>query len=186
MSLQRMILASLFAALLAISSQFSVLIFLVPHTLQIFFVLLAGLVLGAKDGAVSVALWVLLGCFGLPVFAQGKAGLGVLLGPTGGFLIGFIVCAYFVGYVTESKPLNLLRTLVAMLTGLFLVYVLGLAGFLLIFQFVLHKPMTVGQALPITVAPFLPFDIVKSITAAYIGVKVRRALLRAGLTVRKS
>ena len=185
MSLQSMILVSLFAALLAVSSQFSLLIFLVPHTLQIFFVLLAGLVLGAKDGAISVALWVLLGGFGLPVFAQGKAGFGALLGPTGGFLIGFILCAYFVGYFTENRPLNLRRTLVAMLVGLILVYVVGLCGFLVVFQFVLHKPMTVGQALPITVLPFLPFDIVKSIIAAYIGVKVRRALLRAGLSIRK-
>lgn len=185
MSLQSMILVSLFAALLAVSSQFSLLIFLVPHTLQIFFVLLAGLVLGAKDGAISVAVWVLLGVFGLPVFAQGKAGFGVLLGPTGGFLIGFILCAYLVGYFTENRPLKLLRTLVVMLAGLILVYAVGLCGFLLIFQFILHKPMTIGQVLPITVLPFFPFDIVKSIIAAYIGVKVRRALLRAGLTVRK-
>jgi biotin transport system substrate-specific component len=181
-----MILVSLFAALLAVSSQFSLLVFLVPHTLQIFFVLLAGLVLGARAGAMSVAVWVLLGVFGLPVFAQGKAGFGVLLGPTGGFLIGFILCAYLVGYLTEDRPSKLLRTLVSMFAGLFLVYAVGLSGFLVIFEFVLHKPMTVGQALLITVAPFLPFDIVKSITAAYIGVKVRRALLRAGLTVRKS
>lgn len=186
MSLQRMILVSLFAALLAISSQFSILIFLVPHTLQIFFVLLAGLILGAKDGAVSVALWILLGVFGLPVFAQGKAGFGVLLGPTGGFLIGFILCAYFVGYVTEQNPLRLLRTIMAMLAGLFLVYLVGCVGFLIVFQFILHKPMTIEQALTITVVPFLPFDMVKSIMAAYIGVKVRSALLRAGLTIRNS
>ncbi len=186
MSLQRMILASLFAALLAISSQFSILIFLVPHTLQIFFVLLAGVILGAREGAVSVALWVTLGIFGLPVFAQGKAGLGVLLGPTGGFLLGFILCAYFVGYFTNHKPLRFLRTAIVMLLGLVLVYIAGLGSFLLVFQFVLSKPMTVGQALAITVAPFLPFDIVKSIMAAYIGVKVRKALLRAGLTIRNS
>ena len=82
MATRSMILAGLFAALIAISSQFSIFIGPVPHTLQIIFVLLAGLVLGDRWGLAAVGVWVALGLLGLPVFAQGRAGLGGV-GPAG-------------------------------------------------------------------------------------------------------
>lgn len=179
MPLKVMVLTGLFAALHIVGSQLSIPIGPVPHTLQIFFVLLAGAVLGGRWGGLSVAVWILLGVFGLPVFAQGKAGAAVLLGPTGGFLIGFVLCAYFVGLYTERAAMpEFGRTLVVMLAGLALVYVLGLAGFMASFKYFLHKPMTVTTALTLSVAPFLPFDIIKTVLAAYVGVKVRRTLAR--------
>ena len=91
MSLRKKMLVSLFAALLCVSSYVVIPIGPVPVTLQVLFVLLAGAVLGAKMGALSVVIWVMLGAFGLPVFAGGKAGPMVLLGPTGGYLLGFVI-----------------------------------------------------------------------------------------------
>lgn len=186
MPIRNMILAGLFAALIAISSQVSITLppNPVPHTLQVLFVLLAAIVLGGRWGFTSVLVWVLLGVFGLPVFTQGKAGAAVLLGPTGGFLVGFILCAFLVGWLTERASAGFGKTFAIMLLGLAVAYAIGLAGFMASFALFLHKPMTWGQAVTFTVVPFLPFDIVKTLAAAYIGVRLRRALARAGYSVR--
>lgn len=183
MSTRNMILAGLFAALLALGSQIFIPIGPVPHTLQVFFVLLAGIVLGSKLGLTSIAVWILLGAFGLPVFAQGKAGIAVLAGPTGGFLAGFAAAAFLVGWLTERSKHTLGRTAVYMLAGLMVAYLIGLAGFMLSFKYFLNKPMTIQTALSVAVLPFLPFDIVKTLMAAYIGTKVRIALERSGLVI---
>lgn len=183
MKIREMALVSLFAALLAVSSQVTFPIGPVPHTLQILFIVMAGAVLGSRLGALSVIVWILLGVFGLPVFAQGKAGAAVLLGPTGGFLLGFLVCAYWVGYFTERHPASFGRMLIAMLTGLAAVYILGWMGFLASFTLFLQKPMTWDKAFQLVVLPFLPFDIVKALGAAYLSVRVKQALAQAGLAV---
>lgn len=180
MAVRYMVLAGLFAALIAISSQVTIPIGPVPHTLQVFFVMLAGMVLGGRWGFTSVAVWVLLGLFGLPVFAQAKGGLSVLVGPTGGFLIGFMLCAFLVGWLTEQVGVSAVKTTCIMLLGLAVVYLAGLAGFMASFAYFLHKPMTWSEALTLAVVPFLPFDLIKTLMAAYIGVKVRQALSRAG------
>ena len=73
MPLQKMIGAAFFAAIISVLSQFVIPVGAVPHTLQVMAVVLAGVVLGPKYGALSVFLWILLGSFGLPVFAMGQA-----------------------------------------------------------------------------------------------------------------
>lgn len=180
MSVRNMALAGLFASLLAVSSQISIPLGPVPHTLQIFFVLLAGLLLGGHWGFISVVVWIALGVFGLPVFSQGKAGIAVLAGPTGGFLVGFALCAFAVGRLLAGASYGYFRTVAIMFAGLAIVYAVGLIGFMLSFEYFLHKPMTIEKAVAIAVAPFLPFDIVKTAMAAYLGNKVKRALERAG------
>lgn len=181
MNTRDMTLTSLFGALLAVSAQVAIPIGPVPITLQILFVLLAGLVLGRKLGPASIAVWVLLGVFGLPVFAQGKAGAAVLIGPTGGYIFGYFICTYIVGYAAEHFELTYKNIAIAMFAGLAVIYGLGLLGFMLSFQYVLQKAMTVDKALNLAVLPFLPFDVLKAAMAVYGGVRVRRALLKAGL-----
>lgn len=185
MNTKNMALTSLFAALLAVSSQVSIPLGPVPFTMQVMFVLLAGMILGKRLGPASVVVWVLLGVFGLPVFAQGKAGAAVLIGPTGGYIFGYFACTYIVGYVAEHFELNYKHTAAAMLLGLAVIYGIGLAGFMLSFQYVLHKAMPLEKALNLAVWPFLPLDFVKTLAAVYVGVRVRRALLRAGLVLSK-
>lgn len=181
MNLRAMMLAGLFAALLTVSAQVAIPIGPVPVILQILFVLLAGAVLGKRVGMASIAVWVMLGLFGLPVFAQGKAGAAVLIGPTGGYIFGYFVCAYIVGYVAEHFELTYKTMAVAMFVGLVMIYGIGLLGFMLSFQYVLHKAMTWQQAINLAVLPFLPFDLLKLVIAIYCGVRIRRALLKAGL-----
>lgn len=187
MTNRNMILTGLFAALLAVSSQiyFPLPFSPVPHTLQILFVFLAGILLGGRWGLTSVAIWIMLGVFGLPVFAQSKSGIINLFYPTGGFLIGFMVCAYLVGRLTSRSELKVANVTAIMFLGLAITYVIGLAGFMLSFQFVLQKPMTWEQAIMLTVVPFAPFDALKALAAAFLGVRVRQALVRTGLVVNR-
>lgn len=181
MSLRKKLLASLFAALLCVSSYIVIPVGPVPVTLQVLVVLLAGAVLGAELGALSVVLWIVLGVFGLPVFAGGKAGPMVLLGPTGGFLYGFVVCAYIVGGLVRLKSGSRYFTAGAMLLGTAAAYAFGLAGFMASFAFFLQKPMTLQQALSMAVLPFVPMDLVKVGLAAWLSPVLIRSLNRTGL-----
>lgn len=185
MNTRDMALTSLFAALHAVSAQVAIPLGPVPIVMQIFFVLLAGMVLGRRLGPVSIAVWVLLGVFGLPVFAQGKAGAAVLIGPTGGYIFGYFLCTYIVGYVAEHCELIYKTISIGMIAGLTVIYGLGLAGFMLSFHYVLHKALTLEEALNLAVWPFLPLDLLKMIAAVYTGVHVRRALVKAGLIAAK-
>ncbi|HWR40937.1 MAG TPA: biotin transporter BioY [Patescibacteria group bacterium] len=181
MTPRNMMLVGLFTAMIAIGSQIAVPIGPVPITLHVVAVMLAGAVLGSRLAFGSVALWALLGTVGLPVFAQGKAGAAVLIGPTGGYIFGFMLCAYLVGLAAERLALGYGKMTGVMLAGLMVIYTLGLLGFMLSFQYVLQKPMTLEKALQLAVWPFLPLDVIKTIVAAYLGVRVRRALRQAGL-----
>lgn len=185
MSLRKKMLVSLFAALLCVSSYIVIPIGPVPVTLQVLFVLLAGAVLGAEMGSLSVLIWIMLGTFGLPVFAGGKAGPLVLLGPTGGYLLGFIICAWVVGFMTRNNSASKIWTGISMLIGLGLAYAAGLAGFMASFAFFLQKPMTLQQALTVAVFPFVPFDLVKVGIGAWLAPILLAALARAGLTERR-
>ena len=178
---KNMTLVSLFAALITVSAQLSVPIGPVPLTLYVMVVLLTGAVLGSRLAVMSVGLWVLLGAIGLPVFAQGKAGAGVLIGPTGGYIAGFLICSFLVGLAVERWEPGYGKMTAIMTGGLAVIYILGLCGFLFSFQYVLQKPMTVEKALQLAVWPFLPLDILKTLAAAYLGVRLRRALRMAGL-----
>ena len=185
MSLRRKILVSLFAALICVSSIIILPIGPVPVTLQVFFIVLTGAVLGPKMGALSVVIWILLGTFGLPVFAGGKAGPMVLLGPTGGYLPGFAICAWIVGIMTQKQTSSRLQIGLAMVVGMMVAYTIGLIGFMASFALFLQKPMSVQQALAIAVYPFVLFDLAKIVLAAWITPVLWAAIQRAGLTARE-
>ena len=80
----------------------------VPHSLQPFAVMLSGFILGPKLGALSIITWIVLGSLGLPVFNQGQSGIAMLAGPTGGFILSFVVVAYLSGYFTRKYYQRLL------------------------------------------------------------------------------
>ncbi len=133
----------------------------VPLTLQTFFVLLGGAMLGSAAGSSSQSLYLILGASGLPVFAGARGGLSHLAGPTGGYLIGFVVAAYLVGKVVERKDSSIWLIL-AMLAGTGVIYLLGglrLAHFLRI---------GIKETLYLGVIPFLPGDILKFISVVLV------------------
>ena len=109
----------------------------------------------------------------------------MLVGPTGGFIVAFIVTAWLVGYLTERDlEAGYLKNLMYMCVGMLVCYAIGLVGFKLSFQYFLQKPMSWDKAVLLAVVPFLPFDIMKAAAAALIGAKVRKALFLAGLLER--
>lgn len=130
----------------------------VPITGQTFAVLLVGAALGSRRGAASMALYLAEGLAGLPVFAGGKAGLAVLLGPTGGYLIGFIAAAFVTGWFAERgwdrRPLT---TALAMVLGNVVIYLFGVS-WLSVFVGVAKAPL-------LGMIPFLPGDLLKIVLA---------------------
>lgn len=96
----------------------------VPITLQTFFVILAGFILGSRLGTIAVIVYVLMGLFGLPVFAQFTGGLQTILRPTFGFILSFILTAYAVGKISERNK-NVFTYCVAAIIGLIINYVIG-------------------------------------------------------------
>ena len=160
-SVRPMIYASMFAAMTAIGAFIRVPIPAspVPITLQVFFVLLAGLLLGSRWAGMSMIVYVMLGIIGFPVFSGGLSGIGVILGPTGGYLIGFIPGAFVTGWVTETFGRSTLAAAGAMITGLAAIYLLGA------FQLSVVAGLSVPQSVVIGVLPFLPGDSIKLVAA---------------------
>jgi biotin transport system substrate-specific component len=131
----------------------------VPITGQTFAVLLVGAALGSRRGAASLALYLVEGSLGLPVFAEGKAGLAVLLGPTGGYLAGFIAAAYVVGYLAErGLDRRWVTALIPFLLGEAVIYLFGLPR--------LAAFVGVDNVLAFGLWPYLLGDAIKLILAA--------------------
>lgn len=147
----------------------------VPVTAQTLAVLLVGAALGARLGALTVAVYVIEGLVGLPVYAGGTAGLARLAGPTGGYLIGFIAAAAFVGWAAERGWTRTIGTTVsAMLIGEAIIYSFGLA-------WLSRFPLPVGP-LDAGLLPFIPGDAYKLALAVIALPPVTRAVARGGRT----
>jgi biotin transport system substrate-specific component len=131
----------------------------VPITGQTFAVLLVGAVLGARKGAASLSLYVATGALGLPIYAGGAGGFSTILGPTGGYLIGFIFAAYFVGRLAETgRDRRLPSALLVFLSGEVIIYLFGLPW--------LSLYVGVQRIFVAGLIPFLPGDLLKLVAAA--------------------
>lgn len=147
----------------------------VPITFQTLGVFLSAAMLGGKRGGTAILVYVLLGALGLPVFAGGAGGFGVILGPTGGYLIGFVLGAYWIGFVLDKTPSPQLKHYaLAFGSGLTLIYVIGTIQL----SFVLNLPLL--TALKVGSLPYIPLDIVKAILAITVATPVRVRLKALG------
>ncbi len=117
-----------FTCLIIIGSQISIDVPMspVPIVLANFFTLLAGFVLGKKWGSLSVALYLLCGALGFPVFAKGTGGIQTLFGVTGGYLFAYLVSTFVVGMISERGKHGWARDLGALLMGIFILFFIGL------------------------------------------------------------
>lgn len=153
---------ALFTALTALSAFIRIPLPLVPVTLQTAVVILSGIVLGARYGALSQTVYVSMGLIGFPIFAKG-GGLAYLEQPSFGFLAGFIPAAWVSGHVAGSwRKSSLPRIFGASLAGLVLIYIAG-ASFMYwyFFPVVQQKDLAMMQVLKIGVFPFVPLDLLK-------------------------
>lgn len=168
MSVRGMAYAAIFGAATAVGAYIIIPFPVVPITLQTLFVALAACLLGGRLGALSQFIYVLLGIIGLPVFSGGKAGLGVLAGPTGGYLIGFIAGAYVTGKLVEiRKEASIYWTAFSIAVGFLVIYTLGVIQLSFLAELGLKKAISVG------VIPFLIGDCLKIILASIVVIKIR-------------
>ncbi|MCS7323908.1 MAG: biotin transporter BioY [Anaerolineae bacterium] len=145
--------------LVALLAQISIPLQPVPITGQTFGVLLAGAALGARRGALALLAYLAQGLIGLPFFAGGTSGMARLLGPTGGYLVGFVAAAALVGWLSERGwDRRFISTFAAMALGNLVIYALGAPW---LAQFVGWE-----RALSAGVLPFLPGDAIKALLAA--------------------
>ena len=147
----------------------------VPITLQTFAVLLAGAVLGARRGALAVLLYLAVGAAGAPVFAERKAGIGVLFGATGGYLLAFVLAALVIGWLVER-----IRERGLTLTTTAIVGACTVATFVVVYPIgatwlKLRLGLSAADALKFGVLPFLLGDILKCFAAAVVAAAVHRA-----------
>jgi biotin transport system substrate-specific component len=169
--LRPMVYASLFAALTAAGAYLAVPIGPVPIVLQNLFVFLAGLLLGSRWGLASVAVYLLAGLVGLPVFAGGTGGIGRIFGPTGGFLLGYLPVVLLIGRITERRPSRMLRDVLAMALAVAAHYACGVPWLAIVTGMPLEKALLAGMV------PFLPGDALKVAAAALIA-KALRPVMR--------
>ena len=150
----------------------------VPVSLATFAVMLSGVLLGGPLGALSQLIYVLLAAVGLPVLAGWTGGLGIVLGMTGGYIIGYIPCAWLTGLiykkygVTAKKPVKILSMILGMTAGNIALYVIGTAWFMFITE------MTLKASLTACVIPFIPGNIIKMAAVIIIGLPVEKAIRR--------
>ncbi|WP_457962376.1 biotin transporter BioY [Arthrobacter sp. D1-29] len=170
-------LIAVFAALVAASAMIPGIaanVFGVPITFQTLAVMLTGLMLGPGRGFAAVGLYTVLGLAGLPIFSQGRSGLGILAGPSAGYIIAFPIAAAVVGWLATvvirrtSRARALWFFAAATVTSIVVVHTLGIAGI------ALNTKATLGEAFLADLI-FYPGDVVKNILAAAIAVALHRA-----------
>lgn len=174
MRTKSVIITGMFAAVLAILSPMAIpLPFGVPLTLQTFAVAMTAFVLGEKRGVTATGIYLLLGATGLPVFAGFAGGTGVLMGMTGGFLVGFLPMAMLCG--VSSRQRHLWCRILLSAVGLFCCHLLGVLHFM--------KVMDTGfaEAVMLSSAPYLIKDAVMMIAAYAVAGTVRRSLRTTGI-----
>lgn len=155
-------LCALFAALTAIGTHIKIPTPLLPLTLQTLFVVLSGLILGRKYGALSVCVYVIAGVIGLPVFT------GSVLNPTFGYILGFIPSAWLAGYIAEKfRPCFLTWTLGAV-AGISVIYALGIPYYYVMSKYYLGNELGAKTLLMYFVLMPMPGDLLKSFAAGLI------------------
>lgn len=159
---KNLVLCALFAALIAIGTHIKIPTPLLPLTLQTLFVVLSGLVLGHKYGAIAVCVYVAAGLIGLPVFT------GSALNPTFGYIIGFIPGAWLAGLIAEKYRPCFTTWTAGAIAGIAVIYAFGIPYYYLMSKFYLGNELGAKTLLIYFVLMPMPGDIIKSIAAGFI------------------
>ncbi len=159
------VLTAVFSALLCVLSPFTLPLGALPLSLSVFAVCCVTSVLG-KKGVISVLLYIVLGAIGLPVFAAFTGGIGVLAGPTGGYIVGYIPLAVLTGYASEKQK-SIYASLGLSLLGLLACYICGFC------RYVFVSEVSFWQGLTVSVFPFIIPDIIKISAGVFCGRKIK-------------
>jgi len=161
----RLAAAALFAALISVAAVFSIPLPppLPPFSPAVFFVLLAGLLLGPAGAGAAVGAYLLLGSLGLPVFSNGSGGVGHFLGPTGGFLVGYLAAAITAGALADRKNWRAARSFLAAAAGVAVLYAIGLPWM----KMALSAKSATLRTIAVMLAPYFIGDLARSAAAAF-------------------
>ena len=177
-STYQLAITALFSAIMCILGPLSIPIGPIPVSFTNFAVMLAVYVLGTKLGTISLCVYILLGAVGLPVFSGATGGIGKLLGPTGGFIIGFIPFAIIAGIWFTKFAGNDIKGKIIQGVGMFMGTVV-LYGFGVVW-FMISLSATFEKAMTACVLPFIIPDIIKIIVAIILGNAIKVRLIKAG------
>lgn len=168
-------LIGVFAAIMCVVSQLSIpMPYGVPMTLQTLIMPIAGIVLGAKKGTAAAIIYVLLGAVGLPVFSSFSAGMSVVLGPRGGFILSFPLMSLAAGLAVKRG--SRLWLAIGLIAGVGVNFLCGAAMY-----YIFVSGATLHMTFLACVMPFIPTAIAKIIIAGILGVKLREALKKSKL-----
>lgn len=181
---RNLVLCAMCAAVTCVLAPISVPVGPVPISLCTFAVMLAGVLLGAKSGFISQLIYVLLGVVGVPVFAGYKAGVGVIAGMTGGYIVAYPVLALIIGLIywkfgrnEKGRVKKILWMFIGMIVGTVVLYAFGTAWFCVV------SGMGPGEAMGLCVIPFLPGDFLKMVVVALVSIPIETAIKKmAGQT----
>ena len=167
---------ALFVAVLTVSAYITV-PFVIPFTMQTFAVFLACFMLGGVKAFVAILVYVLLGAIGLPVFSGFKGGAGALLGPTGGYIVGFLFSALVYGAITTVFGEKFVVKIIAAVTGLALLYAFGSLWFA--FGYSAGGAGSLGVILLKCAVPYIVPDLVKIFAAAIVAERLGKVVTHA-------
>lgn len=178
-----MIVCALMTALICIFGPLSIPIGAVPISLTNLVIYVAIWILGMKGATISTVLYIIIGLVGLPVFSNGGAGIGKIAGPTGGYILGFILLALIAGLAVDlvcakfkvNSILQIILVVIAMIIGTIALYALGSIWFMK------QLDCSLKYTLTVCVYPFIGLDLLKIALATVLGRSVRYALEKANL-----
>lgn len=166
---------ALFASLIAVGAFISIPLGPVPFTLQNFFVFLAGLLLKPTLAFISVALYVVIGLLGLPIFAGFNGGVSYIFSPSFGFLLGFIIGAFVISKLTYGEK-DFKKIIISLLIGEFCFYIVGLPYMYLILTRVNGSNLDLISVIRIGMLPFIVPDLIKLVIAGIICPRISKII----------
>lgn len=162
-----MVFMAIFAAIICIAAPVSVQIGPIPITLATFAIYLAGAMLGGRRGMIAVIVYIMLGSVGLPVFSNFNGGFTALLGPTGGYIIGYIPLVLLTGIFSDMNSKKHWTMIIGMLLGTVALYTFGTAWFMIM------TSSSLGRALALCALPFVPGDALKIACVSAIAIPLK-------------
>ncbi len=175
LKLRMMIVTALFAAIIGVMAQITIPLPLVPITGQTLAIGLAATILGSRYGTLSVILYLIIGSAGVPVFAEFSGGVSKLIGPTGGYLVGFVPTAFLIGWFMEKRDFTFKNAVIANSMGTLVTLALGTAWLKIAAE------LSWSAAIAGGFTPFIIVGLIKAVLASWIGVLVRNRLISARL-----
>lgn len=159
---------ALMASIISLLGPLTVPIGPIPLSLASLAIYLSLYVIGKKEGTISLLIYILLGLIGLPVFSGFGAGLSKVLGPTGGFIIGYLPMAFISGYFIDSYKNNPYKQFLGLVLGLVILYLFGSLWL------ALQASLSFKASLTLAVFPFIPGDLIKILLALYLGPSIEK------------